>query len=73
VIGGTAIAFDMRVDFSTIEYMPAVVLRGPANSAPEVIFGPFPSMNQAEEWALAHPRDGGYCIAEALMDPAEVL
>ena len=52
--------------------MPAVVLRGPANTAPEVIVGPFPSMDQAEEWAQAHPRDGGYCVAETLTDPAEV-
>jgi len=47
-----AIAFDLRVGFSTIEYLPAVVLRGPSNSAPEVIIGPLPIHDQAEECGL---------------------
>ena len=47
----------------------AVVLRGPANTAPESIVGPFASLAEAEGWALAHPREGGYCVAEELTDP----
>ncbi|MGP0031798.1 MAG: hypothetical protein ACLPVF_14980 [Acidimicrobiales bacterium] len=46
--------------------MSAVVLRGPANTAPEEIVGPFDSLAEAQEWALRHPRDGGYCVAEQL-------
>jgi hypothetical protein len=49
--------------------MPAVVLRGPADSAPESIVGPFPTMSEAEAWAEAHPRAGGYCLAQALSSP----
>ncbi len=49
--------------------MVAVVLRGPANTAPEAIVGPFVSLAAAEEWALAHPREGGYCVAERVTDP----
>jgi hypothetical protein len=58
--------------FATIESVVAVVLRGPANTAPESIVGPFASMTEAEEWARAHPREGGYCIAEPVTDPAEI-
>jgi hypothetical protein len=53
--------------------MATVVLRGPANTAPESIVGPFPSMTEAEDWARAHPREGGYRVAQALTDPAELL
>jgi hypothetical protein len=49
--------------------MTAVVLRGPANTAPEAIFGPFASMAEATEWAASHPRPDGYAVAEALVDP----
>jgi hypothetical protein len=49
--------------------MVAVVLRGPANTAPECIVGPFVSLAEAEDWARDHPREGGYCVAEALTDP----
>jgi hypothetical protein len=49
--------------------MPAVVLQGPANTAPESIVGPFATMADAEEWATAHPRDGGYSVAEELTAP----
>lgn len=52
--------------------VPAVVLRGPANTAPERIVGPFASLDEAEEWAQSHPRQGGYCVAEVLTDPAEI-
>jgi hypothetical protein len=58
---------------SKIEDVPAVVLRGPTNTAPESIVGPFPSMKEAEQWALGHPRDDGYCVAQELTDPAEVV
>jgi hypothetical protein len=51
--------------------MSAVVLRGPANTAPETIVGPFSSLAKADEWARAHPREGGYCVAEELTEPAE--
>jgi len=50
--------------------MPAVVLQGPANTAPQFIFGPFATMADAEEWATAHPRDGGYSVAQELTAPA---
>jgi hypothetical protein len=53
--------------------MVAVVLHGPANTAPESIIGPFRSMNEAEGWAKAHPRDGGYCVAQELTDPDEAI
>jgi hypothetical protein len=49
--------------------VPAVVLRGPANSAPELIVGPFASAAEAEGWAVAHPREGGYSVAQELTDP----
>jgi hypothetical protein len=49
--------------------MPAVVLRGPANTAPESIIGPFATLQAAAEWATAHPREGGYCVAEELTSP----
>ena len=34
--------------------MAAVVLRGPANTAPEALVGPFPTLHEAEEWARGH-------------------
>jgi hypothetical protein len=51
--------------------MPAVVLRGAANTAPEAIVGPFDSMGDAEQWALRHPRPRGYCVAQELITAAE--
>jgi hypothetical protein len=53
--------------------MSAVVLQGPANTAPELIVGPFPSMDEATEWAREHPRDGGSSVAQALTDPVDVI
>jgi hypothetical protein len=50
--------------------MAAVVLRGPANTAPDSIVGPFQTMQEAEDWATAHPRDGGYCVPEELTSPS---
>ncbi len=50
--------------------MAAVVLQGPANSAPEHIVGPFASLEEATKWALHHPRPGGYSVAQELT-PAE--
>ena len=49
--------------------MAAVVLRGPANTEPESIVGPFQTMEEAEGWARAHPRQVGYCVAQALSAP----
>jgi hypothetical protein len=46
--------------------MAAVVLQGPANTAPDAIIGPFTSMHEAEQWAEEHPRPGGYCVAQEL-------
>jgi hypothetical protein len=51
--------------------MAAVVLRGPANSAPEVIIGPFYSLRDAEDWAREHPRAGGYSVAQELTAASE--
>jgi hypothetical protein len=47
-------------------FMAAVVLQGPANSAPEVIVGPFDSLREAEDWAREHTRAGGYSVAHEL-------
>jgi hypothetical protein len=52
-----------------IRAVVAVVLRGPAGTEPESIVGPFQTMEEAEEWARAHPRQGGYCLAQALSAP----
>jgi hypothetical protein len=52
--------------------MVAVVLRGPANTAPEAIVGPFDSLGEAERWSHDHPRHGGYCVAEELTAPDDV-
>jgi hypothetical protein len=51
--------------------MAAVVLQGPANSAPEVIIGPFGSLGEAENWAIEHPRPGGYSVAQELTTAAD--
>jgi hypothetical protein len=53
----------------TIDGVSAVVLRGPVNTAPELIVGPFPSLQEAEEWAFTHPRPGGYSVAQELTPP----
>jgi hypothetical protein len=52
--------------------MPAVVLQGPANSAPERIVGPFTTVDEASKWALGHPRQGGYSVAQELTGPSDV-
>jgi len=52
-------------------FMAAVVLQGPANSAPEVIIGPFDSLRDAEDWAREHPRAGGYSVAQELTAASE--
>jgi hypothetical protein len=49
--------------------MAAVVLQGPANTAPERIIGPFPTADEATEWARLHPREGGYSVAQELTPP----
>lgn len=49
--------------------MAAVVLQGPANTAPERIIGPFATADEAAEWARRHPRDGGYSVAQELTSP----
>ena len=59
-------------DLVRIRAMAAVVLRGPANTEPESIIGPFPTMEEADGWARAHPRQGGYCVAQALSAPDAV-
>jgi hypothetical protein len=49
--------------------MAAVVLQGPANSAPERIVGPFATMDEAAAWAGRHPRPGGYSVTQELSPP----
>jgi hypothetical protein len=29
-------------------------------------------MAEAEDWAQAHPREGGYSVAEELTDPTDI-
>jgi hypothetical protein len=53
----------------TLDRMAAVVLQGPANTAPERIMGPFASMGEATTWAQSHPRPGGYSVAQDLTPP----
>lgn len=52
--------------------MAAVVLQGPANTAPDLIVGPFASSVEAAEWARHHQRDGGYSVAQDLTAPQEL-
>ena len=49
--------------------MAAVVLQGPANTAPEHIIGPFATTEEATTWARDHPRPGGYSVAQELTPP----
>jgi hypothetical protein len=49
--------------------MAAVVLQGPANTAPERIIGPFATTDEATTWARDHPRPGGYSVAQELTPP----
>jgi len=49
--------------------MAAVVLQGPANTAPECIVGPFASTDEATAWARIHPRPDGYSVAQELTSP----
>jgi len=49
--------------------MAAVVLRGPANTAPEALVGPFLTLHEAEEWARGHQRPDGYSVAHELTPP----
>lgn len=49
--------------------MAAVVLRGPAKTAPDTIIGPFETMGEADAWAAEHPRPGGYSVAQGLTAP----
>ena len=53
----------------TLTAVAAVVLQGPANTAPERIIGPFGSADEATAWALQHPRPGGYSVAQELTPP----
>jgi hypothetical protein len=34
-----------------------------------MIVGPFHTMPEAEAWAVANPRQGGYCVTERLTAP----
>jgi hypothetical protein len=53
----------------TLDRMAAVVLQGPANTAPERIIGPFATMGEATSWAQNRPRPGGYSVAQDLTPP----
>ncbi len=55
----------------TLANVRAVVLRGPANTAPESSYGPFADLGDAERWAEAHQRDDGYCVAQELIEPGD--
>ena len=70
--GGMLCASAIAADVTSIRLMSAVVLRGPSNSAPEAIVGPFSSMEVAAEWAEEHPRPGGYSIAQELTVPGDI-
>lgn len=50
-------------------FVPAVVLQGLANTAPETVVGPFATMEEAEKWAATNPRGGGYSVAQDLTAP----
>lgn len=52
--------------FPRLSAMAAVVLQGPANTAPDIIVGPFATVATATEWAERHPRAGGYSVAQEL-------
>ena len=45
-------------DAGTLSDMAAVVLQGPANTAPERIIGPFASADEAAAWARGPPPPG---------------
>ena len=62
----------MRAIVATINAMAAVVLRGPANTAPEQIVGPFATMEEVEKWSQENPRQGGYCVSQELESPDHV-
>lgn len=62
----------MPTHLDTLGSMVAVVLRGPANTAPEAIVGPFDTLDEAEQWSQDHPRHGGYSVAEELTSPDNV-
>ncbi|HEY1831868.1 MAG TPA: hypothetical protein VGG38_16670 [Acidimicrobiales bacterium] len=53
--------------------MVAVVLRGPANTAPDAIIGPFETMGEADAWATEYPRPGGYSVAQGLTLPDDAV
>ena len=72
VFGGMLCASAIAAVVTSIRLMSAVVLRGPSNSAPEAIVGPFSSMEVAAEWAEEHPRPGGYSIAQELTVPGDI-
>jgi hypothetical protein len=50
----------------------AVVLQGPAHSAPDLIIGPFATGGEAADWARRHQRAAGYSVAQELTDPGDV-
>jgi hypothetical protein len=59
----------MSAAADTLHLMAAVVLQGPADTAPERIVGPFVTVGEATEWAESHPRPGGYSVAQELTPP----
>lgn len=59
----------MNTAAGTLHRMAAVVLQGPANTAPERIIGPFATMGEATQWAESHLRPGGYSVAQDLTPP----
>jgi hypothetical protein len=60
---------DHRTSAGTLSAMAAVVLQGPANTAPARIIGPFATTDEATTWARDHPRPDGYSVAQELTPP----
>jgi hypothetical protein len=57
---------------ATLIGVAAVVLQGPAHSAPDLVIGPFATVGEAADWARRHPRHAGYSAAQELTDPDDV-
>ena len=68
-IAGESCEGSCRHLVATLTGVAAVVLQGPAHSAPDLIVGPFTTGGEAADWARRHPRAAGYSVAQELTDP----
>jgi hypothetical protein len=60
----------MRADRITVDTMTAIVLCGDANTAPDHVFGPFQSLEEADEWARGQPgQPARYAVAMPVTPP----